>query len=149
MTGRADDFAPLDDETARRWSKFLRWDATLFPNLVGLEVEEIRTDYCRLRLPHRGELNQVAGIVHGGAIATLIDTAAVPAVGQAYPPRTTYSTVSMDIQYLAAVTGDAVAEAWVTKRGRSLVFVRVEVRDDGGRDAAHASLVFAVSRPAD
>ena len=65
---------------------FERWNrcTPYFPTLVGLELEEVRTDYARMRLPYRPELQQPAGVVHGGAVATLIDTVVVPAVGQAY-----------------------------------------------------------------
>ena len=148
MTERADTFPPLPADKAERWAKFGHWDRTLFPNLVGLEVEEVRTDYCRMRLPFRDELEQPAGIVHGGALATLIDTVVVPAVGQAYDAGWLFATVSMDIQYLSAVVKqDAVAEGWIVKRGSSLVFCRAEVRGADGREAAHGTLVYAIKPP--
>ena len=81
----ADRFPPLEGPVADRWAKFPRgWDRVYFPNLVGLELEEVRTDYARMRLPYRPELDQPAGVVHGGAIATLIDTVVVPAIGGHY-----------------------------------------------------------------
>jgi hypothetical protein len=40
---------------------------------------------------------------------------------------------------------DAIAEGWVEKRGRSLVFCRVEVRSASGVLASTASLVYKVS----
>ena len=86
---RADDFEPLPDDVLDRWSTFGRWtDRTYFPSLVGLQMEELRLDYCRMRLPHRPELDQPHGVVHGGALATLIDTVVVPAIGSAYGHRT-------------------------------------------------------------
>jgi uncharacterized protein (TIGR00369 family) len=145
---RADRFAPLPADAAERWAKFGNWDRTYFPNLVGLQVEELRTDYCRMRLPYRPELEQVAGVVHGGAIATLIDTVVVPAVGAAYGAGWTYMTVTMDIQYLGAVAGeDAIAEGWVTQRGRSIVFCQADVTTAGGRAAATGTLTYKVSAP--
>ena len=115
---------------ADRWARFPKgWDRVLFPTLVGLELEEVRTDYARMRLPYRPELDQPAGVVHGGAIATLIDTVVVPAVGQAYDAGWAYFTVAMDIRYIGAVVGeDAIAEGWIEQRGRTLVFCRAEVR---------------------
>src|SRR5579862_5763787 len=97
---RAEDFPPLPERTAEVWSKFANWERPLFPTVVGIVVEELRTDYARMRLPYRPELDQVAGLVHGGAIATLIDTVVVPPVGTAYPPGWQYVTVTMDIRYL-------------------------------------------------
>ena len=145
----ADRFAPLDEETLNAWKPFLQWpDRTYFPQEVGLVVEEIRTDYARMRLPFRPELNQPAGVVHGGAIATLIDTVVVPAIGQAYEIGRVYLTIGMNISYLGAVVGeDAVAEGWVEQRGRSIVFSSAEVRTESGTLAAQASLTYKVGKP--
>ncbi|MBK9180421.1 MAG: PaaI family thioesterase [Acidimicrobiales bacterium] len=106
-------FGPLPDARRAVWVGFARWERTYFPNFVGLVVEELRADYCRMRLPWRPELEQPAGFVHGGAIATLIDTVVVPAVGGAYDEHRRLLTLTMDVQYLGAVAGvDAVAEGW-------------------------------------
>jgi uncharacterized protein (TIGR00369 family) len=138
-------FGPLEPEALERWSTFLNWEQTFFPTMVGIVVEEIRDDYCRLRLKYRDELNQPAGIVHGGAIATLIDTVVVPAVAGAYTGRPMLATISMNIDYLAPVVAqDAFAEGWVVKRGRSTVFCQVEVRNLEGELCATASLVYKV-----
>ena len=147
----ADRFAPLDPTVVEAWSGFGRWEGRrYFPQVLGLEVEEIRTDYCRMRLPYRPELDQPAGVVHGGAVATLIDTVVVPAIGQAYEPGRVYLTIGMNVSYLGAVVGeDAVAEGWVEQRGRSIVFCAAEVRTASGRLAAQGTLTYKVNRPAD
>lgn len=144
----AERFERLSPERAERWKTFLNWEtAVYFPTFVGLQVEEIRDGYCRMRLPYRPELNQPAGIVHGGAIATLIDTVVVPAVAAPYDHQPMLATIGMDIQYLGPVAEqDAVAEGWVTKRGRSTVFCRAEVRTETGDLAATASLIYKVSK---
>ena len=148
MTARAAEFAPLPDHLAARWAPFPNWDRTYFPNVVGLVVEEIRTDYCRMRLPYRPELEQPAGAVHGGALATLIDTVVVPAVGQAYELGWLYLTVTMDIQYMGAVVQeDAIAEGWVEQRGKSLVFCAAEVVTGSGKRAAKGTLTYKVAPP--
>jgi uncharacterized protein (TIGR00369 family) len=139
-------FAPLAPERARAWSNFPNFGRTYFPRFVGLVLEELRTDYARMRLPYRPELEQPAGVLHGGAIATLIDTVVVPAIGGGYDEPRMLLTVDMHVSYLGAVAGqDAVAEGWVEKRGRSMVFCRVEVRSAAGELASTASLVYKVS----
>ena len=146
MTELAERFEPLPPHRAAIWEKFLSWEGrTYFPNVVGLQLEEIKTDYCRVRLPYRAELDQPAGVVHGGAMATLIDTVVVPAVASAYDERPRMLTVNMLVQYLGAVVReDAVAEGWVQKRGRSTVFCRAEVRTGSGALAATGELVYSV-----
>ena len=145
LAANASRFEPLPPERLARWSNFGAWDHTYFPSLVGLRVEEIRADYARMRLPYRPELDQPAGVVHGGALATLIDTVVVPAIGGGYPEVPVMLTLSMTVNYVGAVVKeDAVAEGWVSRRGRSIVFCDVVVRSGSGRTAATASLVYQV-----
>ena len=145
----ADRFPPLTPERAVRWQAFPGTDQTFFPGLVGLVLEEVRVDYARMRLPYRPELLQPAGVVHGGALATLVDTVVVPAIASAFTEPRRMVTVDMHLQYFDAVMGeDAIAEGWIEKRGRSLVFCRAEIRTASGTLAAAASLVYKVSAAA-
>ena len=148
LAPNASRFPPAPAEIAERWARFGHWDRRYFPNVVGLELEEVRTDYARMRLPFRAELEQPAGMVHGGAIATLIDTVVVPAVGQAYGEGWAYITIQMDVRYRTAIVGqDAIAEGWVEQRGRTIVFCRAEVRAADGTVAADGVLVYTVRPP--
>jgi len=144
---RADRHAPLPAEVASRWAGFGAWERVYFPSLVGLRIEEVREDWCRMRLPFRDELEQPAGVVHGGAIATLLDSVVVPAIGSAYGPEVRYSTVDMHVQFLSAlVRDDAAAEGWVVRRGRSVVFCESEVvAASTGRTVARSLLTYHVA----
>lgn len=144
---RADDFALLPPEVASRWSRFGKWDRVFYPQLLGMTVEEVRVDYCRMRLAYRPELEQPAGLVHGGAIASLLDAVMVPAVGAAYGPDARYSTVDMHVQFLSAVDKhDIVAEGWIVKRGRSVVFCESEATNaNTAKVVARSVLTYNVS----
>ena len=100
-----------------------------------------------MRLPFRPELQQPAGMVHGGAIATLIDSVVVPAIGSAYGPDARFATIDMQIQYLGAmVDEDALGEGWVVQRGRSVVFCEADVVGaTSGRRLARGMLTYKVS----
>jgi uncharacterized protein (TIGR00369 family) len=128
---RADDYERLDDETTARWLGFGASGATTYPMMLGLVVEDVRRDYCRMRLPFRAELLQAAGFMHGGAIASLLDHVMVPAVGAVLDQGVNYSTVDMHVQFISGIAGgeraeDAIAEGWVTRRGRRTVFCEAE-----------------------
>ena len=146
---RADRFEPLDETNARRWSRFAKGDTVLFAHLLGLVVEETRLDYCRMRLPFKPELLQGGGLVHGGAIATLLDSVLVPAVGSALERSQQYSTVDLHVQFIGAITDDdAVAEGWVTRRGRRVVFGESEAfAATSGRLVAKSVATYNVSAP--
>ena len=144
---RADQYEPLTDEAATRWARFGKSETVFYPMLLGLEVEETRVDYCRMRLPFKAELLHAGGIVHGGAIASLMDAVLVPAVGAVLGPRDRFSTVDLHVQFIGAVKDeDIVAEGWVTKRGRSVVFCESEaVGATSGRLIAKSVLTYSVS----
>jgi uncharacterized protein (TIGR00369 family) len=143
--GRAQLHEPLSAARIAQWDRFGRWEQRFFPNVVGLTLEEVRVDYSRMRLPYRAELQQPAGVVHGGAIATLIDTVVVPAIGAAYDVLPVLLTIDMQIRYLgAARETDLVAEGWVVKRGRSIVFCQAEVCDANGSTVAEGWLTYRV-----
>ena len=147
MTDRSAQYEPLTPEAAARWAKFGQSDIVYFPALLGLVVEEVRHDFCRMRLPFVPELLHAGGIVHGGAIASLMDAVFVPAVGSRLDGQSRYSTVDLHVQYLGAVSDeDIVAQGWVTKRGRSVVFCESEaVGATSGRAIAKSMATFNVS----
>jgi uncharacterized protein (TIGR00369 family) len=151
MTTRAERYEPLPEDTAARWARFGRSETVFYPMLLGLVVEETRIDYCRMRMPFRSELLQPGGVVHGGAIASLMDAVLVPAVGSLLGPRDRYSTVDLHVQYIGAVKDeDVVAEGWVTRRGRTVVFCESEaIGAISGRLIAKSVLTYNVSPASD
>ncbi len=88
---------------------------------------------------------------HGRTPGAGIDTVVVLAIcsGLPTPPRRLV-TIDVHTQFLAPVVGqDCIAEAVVRKRGRSIVFLRVEVRTDDGALVAEGALAYKVSVAAD
>lgn len=146
-SARRDAHEPLPPEVVAPWLQLgVRGGADLYPSLVGFDVEEVRRDYARLRLPFRRQLLQAGGVVHGGVAASLIDSAVVPAIGAAYEPGARFSTLDLHVQYLGAVVDeDLVAEGWIVRRGRSIVFCEAEVvTDPGGRLIARGQMTYKV-----
>src|SRR5271168_4154327 len=74
---------------------------------------------------------QVHGVVHGGVLAALADTAGGLATYMACPRGTRVATIEMKINYLEAVEGGTVtAEAEVVRLGRHISVVDCDLRDD-------------------
>jgi acyl-CoA thioesterase len=149
---RADQYEELDPETKARWMGYGRQHAAeqdLFASILGLQVEDVRQDYCRLRMALRPALMQAGGVMHGGAIASLLDSVLVPAIGALLPAGSRFATVDLHVQYMEAVVdSDVVAEGWVVRRGRRVVFGQAEARAAStGRVAATAVLTYNVSPP--
>lgn len=149
VTTRADQYERLPAAAEERWLRFGQSGTVRYPELLGFVVEDVRVDFCRMRLPYRAELLQAQGIVHGGAIASLLDSVVVPAVGGVLDASVRYSTVDFHVQFIGALTDeDAVAEGWVTRRGRSVVFCESEAFGaTSGRRIAKSVLTYNVSLP--
>jgi uncharacterized protein (TIGR00369 family) len=152
-TTRADQFEELDPEASARWLTYGRPKADtadVFATLLGLRVEEVRRDYCRLRMPFRPELMQAGGVMHGGAVASLLDSVLVPAIGSALSEGSRFATIDLHVQFMDGVTGgDVVAEGWVVRRRRRIVFGQAEARAaDSGQLIATAILTYHVTPPA-
>ncbi len=146
MTTRSEQFPPLAQARAARWERFGKWDTVWFPQFLGVDLEEVRYDYARMRLAYRPEFRQPAGVVHGGVIASMIDTVVVPAVGSGYDEPRELFTIDIQLRFLAPIVDDdLVAEGWVTQRGRSIVFCDAEVRSGSGVLAATGTLTYKVS----
>jgi len=88
---------------------------------------------------------QVHGVVHGGVLAALADTAGGLASYLACPRGTRVATIEMKINYLESVEGGIVeAEARVIRRGRHIAVVDCDVRDNHGRLVGKALMTFFV-----
>jgi uncharacterized protein (TIGR00369 family) len=112
---------------------------------LGIELRSLERDRAELVLPFDERLVTLADVVHGGAIASLIDTAGMAATWadpDVEPERVAGATVSMNVDFVAAAHGkDLVAVATVVRRGRSLCFTEVTVSEPDGRLVARGSVV--------
>lgn len=124
---------------------------TFYAAHLGLVVEDVRLDYCRMRLPWRTEISQPFGVAHGGAIASLLDSSIVPAIGGGYDEPVGFATVDLTVQYLRALRDeDAVAEGWITQRGGSIAFCEAEARGaTSGEIVAKALVTCKISKVKD
>lgn len=99
-----------------------------FINFLGLEIVSLERGQATIQMNIRDELLQNNGIVHGGAIASLIDTSAAFAILTTLGADQTTTTVDLTIHYLRPLTeGRASATARVVKAGRRIVVVTVDL----------------------
>jgi uncharacterized protein (TIGR00369 family) len=112
---------------------------------LGIRLDELSADRAVLVLPFDGRLATMGDVVHGGAVASLLDTAGMAAAwsDDEEPESLSGATVSMNVDFVAAARGqDLRAEASVVKRGRTLCFVDIDVTEPDGRLVARGSLVY-------
>lgn len=110
-----------------------------FAQLLGIELEDIGIGTATLGIDVRKELTQNHGVVHGGAIASLIDSATAFAIIPLLAPKERVTTVDLTISYLRPLTAGRVrAVARVLRAGRRLLVVSADVFDNDGNPAATA-----------
>ena len=112
---------------------------------MRMELRDAAPDRCVVAMPTDGPSLNAVDRVHGGAIAALIDTAATGAAW-ALPdmgPKARGTTVSFTVNFLSAASGPVIlAEARVTRRGRSMVFLDVLVTDEDGSSIAQGIVSY-------
>ena len=114
-----------------------------YAKFLGLELGEMKPGEARLHLEVRDELRQNQGVVHGGAVASLIDTASAFAVVTQLEPNERVTTTDLTIHYLRPVTaGRLSATARTVRAGRRLFVLSVEVMDDEQRMVATAVTTY-------
>ena len=116
-----------------------------FARELGLRIERIELDRVELVMPFDPPLATIGDIVHGGAIATLVDTAGMVAAwsDETVPEALAGSTVGLSVDFVAAAEGaDVTARASVLRRGRSLCFVDVDVVDPAGAIVAKGLVTY-------
>lgn len=114
-----------------------------FPQLLGIELDLIEPGRAKLSVEVTEKLRQLAGIMHGGAIATLIDTAVAFAILGASEPGDRFTTIEMKVNYLSSIReGRATADARLIRDGRRIVVADCDVFDTQGRLAAKGLLTY-------
>lgn len=108
-----------------------------FAKLLGIELESYDSGVAVLAMSLREELKQNNGVVHGGVIASLIDTATAMAIITILELDERVTTVDLTISYLRPLTsGRITAEAKVLRAGKRILSTSAEVFTPDGKVAA-------------
>ncbi len=112
---------------------------------LGMRLTDIQPGQATLTMPFTESLVTIGTIVHGGAIASLIDTTAMAAAWSDVPAVENLrgTTVGLTVSYLAAGNReDLQATAKVLRRGKSLAYLDVEVRGASGAFVAKGLVTY-------
>ncbi|KAF1029169.1 MAG: 1,4-dihydroxy-2-naphthoyl-CoA hydrolase [Burkholderia plantarii] len=112
---------------------------------LGLTPVAVTDDSVTLRLPFSGELRHSGGLICGQAFMAAADTAMIAAISVALGEFRPMTTVALNTQFMRAVRkGDLLVTARVLRMGRNLVFGEVELFDEDGKMAVHATSTYAL-----
>jgi uncharacterized protein (TIGR00369 family) len=114
--------------------------------LLGFEVEMVEKGRAILCVDARPDHKQLHGVVHGGILATLADTASAMAAYTAAPRGTAIATIELKINYLRPIPGGRIrAHAQVLRAGRNFIVAECEIFEEKGLLAAKALLTFGAA----
>ena len=118
-----------------------------FEEYLGMRIESAATGKAVLTMPFRAVHCQGAGLMHGGAVLSLADTALAIAIKTLLAEGTQFATVDMSLKFHAPVRwGVVTANAAVTERSELDILGEVEVITEEGVKAATFKAVFRVRR---
>lgn len=104
--------------------------------LMGITPGDVEPGKVSFRIvPDESHFN-LLGMVHGGAIATLLDTVLGCAVHSVLPAGRAYTTLNLGVNYIRPVTlasGELTAEATVVHAGRSTAISQARLVDTDGK----------------
>ena len=120
-------------------------EASPFVGTLGVTADKLDEDLAILTLPFDPSIVTIADVVHGGAISSLIDTAAAAAAwaGVETQEGIRGTTVGISVAFVAAARAqDLTATARVVRRGKSLAFIDVDVTAADGSLVAKALVTY-------
>ncbi len=120
-----------------------RMKLSKFSVLMGIDVERLSEGGAVLGMTVGDHHRQIHNVVHGGAIATLADTAGAIAAYTVAPEGVELATIELKINYLLPIAeGKIEAEGRVLRAGRNFMVVECDVRNHEGALAAKALMTF-------
>jgi uncharacterized protein (TIGR00369 family) len=111
-----------------------------FPQHMRMRLSTISMDHATITLDTDQCHLQPFGIVHGGAIATLIDTATFWSAFLRLPEDAGLVNIDLKLNYLKSIrSGRMVAEGRCLRAGRSINYAEARVMDAKGQLVAHGT----------
>lgn len=118
-----------------------------FERLLRIQIVEAAAGKAVLTMPFHFDLAQGAGLMHGGALVSLADTAVVMAIKSLLPPATHFATIALEGRFLHPVTqGTVTARADIFERSGRTLRGRATVVDEADRAVLEFHSTFKVAK---
>lgn len=115
--------------------------------LLGFQIESVGHGEVVFRSTPDESVYNPIGMVHGGWLCTLLDTAAGCAVHTLLPAGVSYSTIEIKVSFLKAVRADNGAievTGRALKVGRRVAFGEAHARNSSGDLVGHGTTSIAI-----
>ncbi|MBW1849179.1 MAG: PaaI family thioesterase [Deltaproteobacteria bacterium] len=118
-----------------------------FEQLLNMDIVRAENGSAVLKMPFFIDLAQGAGLMHGGALVSLADTAVVMAIKSIVSPQTHFATISLDTKFLYPVKqGIVTAEAKVISHQGNILKGHSIVYNEDQRAVIEFSSTFKIAK---
>jgi uncharacterized protein (TIGR00369 family) len=129
-----------DADVARLHAAFAQVN---YARLLGIEIVKLTRGEAVLSMTVRPELTRMEGILHGGALASLMDSASAFAVLTLLEPGERTVTVDLTLHFMRPVSeGRVEARGRVLRAGRRVFTVSIDATDADGKSVATALTTY-------
>ena len=118
---------------------------------MGLEVLDVAPGRSTTRITFRPDLTQPFGVIHGGVIATLIDTGIAHALmlterfQQLRREQGALVSVDLRVKFFRPVSeGTMLCESTITRLGQKIIHAESVVTNDAGKEVARGDSIYMV-----
>jgi len=116
-----------------------------YPSHMAMTLDHIDMDCCTVSIRLAECHLQPYGIVHGGVVATIIDTATFWAAFLRLPEEAGLVNVDLKLNYLQSVVdGKLIARGTCLRPGRSISYSEARVYDENENLVAHGTSTLMV-----
>lgn len=124
------------------------WIATApFEEFLGMTIHEAKNGKAVLTMPFKAALCQGKGLMHGGAVVSLADTALAMAIKSLLSEGTDFVTIKLGLEFHAPVCWGVVrAEAKVISQDERDIEGMTEIITEEGIKAATFRATFRIRR---
>jgi uncharacterized protein (TIGR00369 family) len=115
-------------------------------SVFGFELVEVSPGEALFRLAPDGSMLNPLGLVHGGTLCTLMDSAIGVAVQTASPPGVGYATIELKVSFLRPLPHDGrviEARGKAVQIGRKVAFGEAHCYNADGKLVGHATSSLA------
>lgn len=120
-----------------------------FEQLLHIRIIEASDGRATLTMLFLVDFAQGGGLMHGGALVSLADTAVVMAIKSLVPPQTHFATISMETKFLYPVKqGVVTANAQVLSQKGEILQGKATVYNESNRPVMEFCSTFKIAKDA-
>lgn len=118
-----------------------------FERLLNMKIVEASEGRATLTMPFFVDFAQGAGLMHGGALVSLADTAVVMAIKSVIDPQTHFATISLETKFLYPVKqGIVTARARITNQKENILHGQATVYNEEERSVLAFTSTFKMAK---